>query len=114
MNLEEHIKAWVLYDNQVKVYNDKVKEIRNKKNSLGENIVEYMKRNHPKHSTIEISDGKLKIASTNTQTPLSYKFIEESIKSYFNDDKLTNDLMNHIKNRRETKSNIEIKRFYSS
>ena len=67
-NLEEHIKAWVLYDNQVKAYNDKVKEIRNKKNSLGENIVEYMKRNHPKHSTIEISDGKLKIATTNIQT----------------------------------------------
>jgi hypothetical protein len=114
MNLEEHIKSWVLYDNQIKAYNDKVKEIRTKKNSLGQNIVEYMKRNHPRHSTIEISDGKLKISNTNTQTPLSYKFVEESIKSYFNDEKLTNDLMNYIKNRRETKSNIEIKRFYSS
>jgi hypothetical protein len=31
MNLEQHIKAWVLYDNQVKAYNDKIKEIRNKK-----------------------------------------------------------------------------------
>ena len=31
MNLEEHIKAWVLHDNQLKAYNDKAKEIRGKK-----------------------------------------------------------------------------------
>ena len=114
MNLEEQIKAWVLYDNQIKAYNDKVKEIRTKKISLGENIVEYMKRKHPNHSTIEISDGKLKIANSNTCAPMSLKFIEGCILSYFSDEKLTNDLMNYIKEKRQIKSSVEIKRFYSS
>ena len=114
MNLEEHIKTWVVYDNQIKVYNDKVKEIRQKKSSIGENIVEYMQRKHPNHSTIEISDGKLKIANTNTTTPISLKYIEECANSYFNDKNIVDGFMKHIKNRRETKSNVEIKRFYSS
>jgi len=114
MNLEEHIKSWVLFDNQIKAYNDKIKEIRNKRSDLGDNIVEYMNRKHPNHSTIEISDGKLKLANTSTATPLSFKFVETCLQSYFNDDKLTADIMNHIKEKRQTKTSVEIKRIYSS
>jgi len=113
MNLEEHIKAWVLYDNQLKAYNDKTKELRGKKSSIGVNIKEYMAQNHPHHSTIDISDGRLKIATATTQTPLSYKFVDESAKSFFNDDKIVTEFMNYLKDRRESKTSVEIKRFYN-
>jgi hypothetical protein len=114
MNLEEHIKAWVLHDNQLKAYNDKAKEIRGKRATIGNNIIHHMSDRYPTHSTIEISDGRLKLTTTNTATPLSYKFLEDSIQSYFNDKVATERLMAHIKERRETKSSTEIKRFYSS
>tara|TARA_B100001063_G_scaffold101100_1_gene94420 strand:- start:542 stop:886 length:345 start_codon:yes stop_codon:yes gene_type:complete len=114
MNLENSIKNWVQYDNQIKAYNDKVKDIRNKKNTLGNNIVHYMQRNHPSHSTIQISDGKLKINSSITTSPISLKFLEESLKLYLQNDKQAQDILEFIKNRRETKSNTEIKRLYNN
>jgi len=113
MNLEEHIKAWVLYDNQLKAYNDKTKQLREKKSSIGTNITQYMSQHHPSHSTIDISDGRLKITTTNTPTPLSYKFVEECTKSFFKDDNISHEFMKYLKNCRESKPNVEIKRFYN-
>ena len=38
MSFEENIKQWVLLDNQLKILNEKAKEIREKRNSVNEYI----------------------------------------------------------------------------
>ena len=59
-SFKEQIQQWVLIDNQLKIINEKTREIRNKKNELLDGISQYVKNNHIENKTIEISDGSLK------------------------------------------------------
>jgi phage shock protein A len=38
MSFEQQIQQWVVIDNQMKTLNDKIKELRDKKNVLSQNI----------------------------------------------------------------------------
>ena len=60
MNFESQIQQWVSIDNQIKQLNEKTKELREKKNTLEQNITSYASSNNLSSSTIQISDGKLK------------------------------------------------------
>ena len=46
MSFEENIKQWVLLDNQLKILNEKAKEIREKRNSVNENIQTIVQKNN--------------------------------------------------------------------
>ena len=49
-----------MYDNQLKSYSNKVKELRAKRNNLTESIFDIAEQNNLQNAVIEISDGKLK------------------------------------------------------
>ena len=44
MSLEENIKQWVRLDDQLKMVNEKAKDIREQKNNLEENILIYVEK----------------------------------------------------------------------
>ena len=46
MSFEENIKQWVLLDNQLKILNEKAKEIREKRSSVNENIQTIVQKNN--------------------------------------------------------------------
>ena len=64
MSFEGQIQQWVSIDNQLKGLNEKVKELRDKKNVLSENITKYASTNNLSNATVQISDGKLKFTNT--------------------------------------------------
>jgi len=59
--LVENIKTWVLYDSQLKVLSEKLREIREKKGELQTMIVEQLKIKNMEKTIIEIGDGELKM-----------------------------------------------------
>ena len=75
MSLEENIKKWIILDNDIKVLNDKIKQLRSEKYTYNENILKYISKNDLDNVTIKISDGKLKFVNVNYSQPLTYKFI---------------------------------------
>jgi seryl-tRNA synthetase len=109
MNFETQIQNWVNLDNQIRLYNGKVKELREKRNKLEEQLIEQATNNNL--SQIKITDGKLKITNTKIPTPLTFKYLEKSLSEVIKNNDQINIILNHLKNGREYKYVQEIKRF---
>ena len=45
MTFEDNIRNWVYLDNQLKILNEKAREIREKKNKYSETIITHVKHN---------------------------------------------------------------------
>ena len=46
MSFEQHLQQWVAIDNQMKTLNDRMKELRDKKNVLSQNINTHIETNN--------------------------------------------------------------------
>ena len=64
MSFEDSIKTWVQIDNQMKLLQEKVKELREKKNDVEFQIYNYAEDSQLLNAVTEISDGKLKFSET--------------------------------------------------
>ena len=110
---ERNIQKWVTVDNQLKIINEKAKELRDEKNDLLEDINVYIETNKLTNASIDISDGKLKFTQTKLTQPLTLKFVENCLSNIINDQRQVTQIMKYIKDKREKKDVSEIKRYYN-
>ena len=113
MDLQNYIREWVQYDNQLQGYVEKAKEIRIRKNDLTEEIFKYAEQNNIENAIIEISDGKLKFLNTKQTSSLNFKFLEKCLMECIGDPQNVKDIVNYIKQKREIKYTNDIKRTYN-
>ena len=113
MNLEDKIKSWVSLDNEYKRLNDKIKEVRDKKNLLSDNIFIDLEERKIQNPTINISDGKLNVSDIKLQSAITYKYLETCFKDFLKDDEKANKLLEYVKNNREINKVKQIKRIYN-
>jgi hypothetical protein len=111
MSFESQIQQWVQLDNQIKQLNEKAKEIREKRNILEQNIVNYASTNNLSNSTVKISDGRLKFTNTRVPEPLTFKYLEKTLSEVIKNESQINLIMEHVKQKRTVKIVPEIKRF---
>ena len=114
MSFEEKIKKWVNLDNQLKVLGDRSKQVRDERNTLEENIMEYAVQNNLKNATINISDGKLRFVATKQTEPLTLTYIEECLEKCISNPAHVEQIMKVIKESREVKYVEDIKRYQST
>ena len=110
---ERNIQKWVAVDNQLKIINEKAKELRDEKNDLLEDINMYIETNKLNNASIDISDGKLKFAQSKITQPLTLKLVENCLSNIINDQRQVTQIMKYIKDKREKKDVSEIKRYYN-
>ena len=110
MSFEQNIQQWVSIDNQIRLLNDKIHELREKKHNLCENITSHVENNNLRNATVQISDGKLKFVTTKVAAPLTFKYLEKSLGEVIKNEKQVNLIMEHIRQKREIKVVPEIKR----
>ena len=110
---ERNIQKWVAIDNQLKIINEKAKDLRDEKNDLLEDINIYIETNKLTNASIDISDGKLKFAQSKITQPLTFKFVENCLTNIINDQRQVTQIMKYIKDKREKKAVSEIKRYYN-
>ena len=113
MNFETYVQQWVSIDNQLKILNDKVKELRDKRNNLETYITKYT-LNNSTNSVVKISDGKLKVVDTRVHEPLTFKYLEKSLSEIIKNESQLKIIMDHLKQRRDVKIIPEIKRYYDN
>ncbi len=111
MSFERQVQEWVSIDNQLKILNDKVRDLREKKNTLSGSLTKYAESNNLANSAIQISDGKLKFANTKVTEPLTFKYLEKTLSEVIKSDVQVRQIMDHIKAKRAIKVVQEIKRF---
>jgi len=111
MSFEGQIKQWVQLDNELKILNERTKDLREKRNTLEKNITTYAASNNLSNSTVQISDGRLKFANTKVPEPLTFKYLEKTLSEVIKNENQVKLIMEHIKQKREIKVVPEIKRF---
>lgn len=110
MSFEQNIQQWVLIDNQIRLLNEKIHELREKKTRLGENITNYVEENNLINATVKISDGKLRFVNTKVSSPLTFKYVEKSLGEVIKNQTQVKQLVEYLKQKREVKVVPEIKR----
>ena len=111
MSFENQISQWVSIDNQLKNLNEKTKDLREKRNTLTENITKYASNNNLSNETVKISDGRLKFANTKVPEPLTFKYLEKTLGEVIKNESQVRLIMTHLKEKRNIKTVSEIKRF---
>ena len=107
----EDIKLWVENDNKINILNQKLKDLKDDKTKIHNKIISYMYDNKLDSTTINITGGKIKLSEQMISTPLTYKYLEEKLEIYFNNDtKKVEDIINYLKVNRITKKNVFLKR----
>ena len=108
MSFENQIQQWVSLDNQLKQLNEKVKDLRDKRNNLEENITSYASENNLSNATVKISDGRLKFTNTKVQEPLTFKYLEKTLGEVIKNESQVKLIMEHLKQKRAVKIVPEI------
>ena len=111
MSFENQIQQWVSVDNQLKQLNEKVKELRDSRNNLEQNITNYASQNNLSNATIQINGGKLKFTNTKIPEPLTFKYLEKTLGEVIKNESQVKLIMEHLKQKRTIKNVPEIKRF---
>jgi len=110
LNFEKQVQDWVSIDNQLKILNDKVKELRDKRNNLTTNLSKYAENNNLANSVIQITDGKLRFVNSKVSEPLTFKYLEKALTQIIKSESQVKQIIEHIKTNRDTKIISEIKR----
>jgi septal ring factor EnvC (AmiA/AmiB activator) len=111
MSFESKIQQWVSLDNQLKNLNHQVKELRDKRNTIEENITSYASTNNLSNANINITDCRLKITNTRVAEPITLKYLEKTLGDVIKNESQVKLIMEHIKQKRAIKIVPEIKRF---
>jgi Family of unknown function (DUF5760) len=110
MSFEQNIQQWVSIDNQIRLLNDKIHELREKKHDLCANITSHVENNNLRNATVQISDGKLKFVTTKVAAPLTFKYLEKSLGEVIKNQTQVKQIVEYLKDNRDTKVVPEIKR----
>lgn len=110
----EHIKRWVLLDTHIKRIQEKVKELKSERSDLDAAICSYLAKHQLLEKTIEIHDGQLRCAEKKDYTPLSYSYLEKVLKTIVSEPATVERILQCIKDQREIKTRMELRRTYLS
>jgi len=114
MNFEQQLQQWVSIDNQLKTLSDKVKELRDKKNSISQQINIHIEDSQLTNSSVKLNDGQLKFIKVKETQQLTFKYLETCLSEIIKNDEQVKKILEYIKNKREIKYVPEIKRFYNN
>jgi hypothetical protein len=114
MDFEQQIQQWVNLDNQMKLMNERLKEMRDKKNNITDKIHSHMELNELSNATIKINDGQLKFIKVKDTQPLTFKYLETCLSEIIKNEDQVKKIVEYIKNKREVKYVPEIKRVYNN
>ena len=114
MSFEQQLQQWVAIDNQMKTLNDRMKELRDKKNVLSLNINTHIETNNLSESSVKLSDGQLKFVKVKDTQQLTFKYLETCLREIIKNEEQVTKIVDYVKNKREVKYVPEIKRLYTN
>ena len=111
-DFQTSIKAWVEVDNELKILNNRARELREERREIQDEILEYVETNKLSNATVNISDGQLKFANVRQQSALTYTHVKNCLMDCIQSEEDVKKIMKYIKQKREVKYVPDIKRSY--
>lgn len=109
----ENVKRWASLEKQLKLVNEKAKELRTQKSELSESICQYMETHPISNNTIQLSDGNIRMCEKTEYSPLSFSYVEECLETLIPDKDHVEAIMDYLYEHRESRIINELKRAYN-
>ena len=108
-DLQNYVKEWLKYDDEIKTLQDAIKERKKQKNEIGKVLISFMDRENIPH--FNLSDGKLIFAKSEHTQPVNIKFLKETLSDApsLNQEQYQN-LLSFIESKRGKKITTRLKR----
>jgi hypothetical protein len=106
----EDLKNWYLLDNKLKNLSLEINSIKNKKNLLKNNIIDFILENNLEQKTIKINNAEFKFINLKQTQPLTFKFLKNCLDNCISNENQVEELIQYIKSKREIKESIDLKK----
>ena len=104
----EVVKNWVKLDDEIRDYNDKVKDLKNERKEYEAYILEYMDKIN--ENVINITGGKLRKNKSQTKAPLKEESIQTALYEITKDNERSNQMTKYIMENRPSVERVNLKR----
>ncbi len=113
MSFGDTIKEWVSIDNEIKELTGQVKQKREQRNNVLENILEYKNRNNLGGKMIKYNNETLRFTTHRQYQSITYEFMRTCLNELIKDEEQVTLIINYMKEKRNYKNVEDIKRFYT-
>ena len=113
MTFEDNVRKWATLDTKLSDINNAAKELRNERNEVEESILRHVEMNSLNNATIRLSDSRLRFVDSKINPPLTFKFIRSCLNEIIEDPEEVDEIIGYIKDKREPKTSLGIKRFFN-
>jgi hypothetical protein len=97
----EKVKIWVVLNQHLKAANEQIRQIREKKHHITEDICNFMNTKDWQHRNILVSDGELRFYDKKEYSPLTYGYVEKSLSNIIQDKSHVEFIIKYLKDNRE-------------
>jgi hypothetical protein len=108
----EKVKKWVVMDSQLKIVNEKTKQLREMKSQLNHQICDFMNNHNLAQNKITISDGELRLHEKKEYSTITFGYIQRCLADLIKDDTQVEFIIKYLKDNREITISSDIKRTY--
>lgn len=108
----EKVKKWVVMDSQLKIVNEKTKQLREMKSQLNHQICDFMNNHNLAQNRITISDGELRLHEKKEYSAITFGYIQRCLADLIKDDTQVEFIIQYLKDNREITTSSDIKRTY--
>lgn len=84
-DIRETLKAWIAIDDEIRVFQARIKELRERRKVSGEAVIEYMKTNQLDQFVLEGPGGNLNLSTRVSRPPLKRQNIRTQLMVQFAD-----------------------------
>lgn len=106
--LSASVKEWFEIDEEIKILQTKIKELKQSKKNLSIDVIDKMKSNNI--DVLETQNGKLIHSEKKVRESISKKYLQNCLTKFINNGNLVNDIIEYIYNSRQIKIVDNIKR----
>ena len=116
-SLAHNVRGWVHYDNMTSALQKQIINARKQRDAFEQQVQAILETQQMTNAVIQISGGQLQLQEDKTTSGLTMKALQESVQLFFrnhpeipNPDKMTNELINTIKQQRTVNTNLRLKK----
>lgn len=111
---DKQVQKWIEVDNRIKKINAELKTSRDLKNDIETSIMEIVNNKKLLNTSLALPDGRLRFVETKTTNPISLTFVEKCLNELIPNKSQVQHILKYMKDKREIKTNPEIKRYYNN
>ena len=113
MSFEDNVRQWTILDTKIRLANTQLREMRTARDNLSKSVCDHMKQTGIDKRKIEIADSKIEVSEKKEYSSLSMGYLEKCLSAIIQEQESVKHILQYIKDKREIKKSIELKRTFN-